>query len=76
MFALTPHRSQTIMLSTDPLFIDRVRDVVGLSLDPPQESRLAARRAGGKGSDPAILIPWTGLTSVAVMSDRRGPQTM
>ncbi len=29
-FALAPHRSQTFKLSTDPLFIDKVRDVVGL----------------------------------------------
>ncbi|MFD3917613.1 IS630 family transposase, partial [Streptomyces sp. NPDC058595] len=31
--ALAPHRSQTFKLSTDPLFIDKVRDVVGLYLD-------------------------------------------
>ncbi|WP_043265906.1 IS630 family transposase [Streptomyces sp. CT34] len=35
-FALAPHRSQTFKLSTDPLFIDKVRDVVGLYLDPPE----------------------------------------
>ncbi|WP_435838928.1 helix-turn-helix domain-containing protein [Streptomyces abikoensis] len=29
-FTLAPHRSQTFKLSTDPLFIDRIRDVVGL----------------------------------------------
>lgn len=28
-FALAPHRTQTFKLSTDPLFIDKVRDVVG-----------------------------------------------
>ncbi|MEF2529413.1 IS630 family transposase [Streptomyces sp. CS62] len=31
-FALAPHRSQTFKRSTDPLLIDRVRDVVGLHL--------------------------------------------
>ncbi|MFD9624089.1 hypothetical protein ACFWB2_43950 [Streptomyces virginiae] len=36
--ALTPHRSQTFKLSTDPLFIDKVRDVVGLYLDPPEKA--------------------------------------
>src|SRR5213080_406828 len=35
-FALAPHRSQTFKLSTDPFFIDKVRDVVGLYLDPPE----------------------------------------
>ncbi|GLW19923.1 hypothetical protein Stsp01_66660 [Streptomyces sp. NBRC 13847] len=37
-FAPAPHRSQTFKLSTDPLFIDKVRDVVGLYLDPPEKA--------------------------------------
>ncbi|MFE5550269.1 IS630 family transposase [Streptomyces sp. NPDC056534] len=37
-FALAPHRSQTFKLSTDPLSIDKVRDVVGLYLDPPEKA--------------------------------------
>ncbi|MFF8279678.1 hypothetical protein ACF05T_26805 [Streptomyces lateritius] len=39
--ALAPHQSQTSLLSTDPLFIDKVRDVVGLYLDPPEEKALS-----------------------------------
>jgi transposase len=34
-FGLKPHRSETFQLSTDPDFIDKVRDVVGLYMDPP-----------------------------------------
>src|SRR3954462_12358716 len=34
-FSLQPHRTETFKLSTDPLFIDKVRDVVGLYLSPP-----------------------------------------
>jgi transposase len=34
-FGLQPHRAETFKLSTDPLFIDKVRDIVGLYLDPP-----------------------------------------
>jgi transposase len=34
-FGLQPHRVETFKLSTDPLFIDKVRDIVGLYLDPP-----------------------------------------
>ncbi|GHI25929.1 hypothetical protein Shyd_73000 [Streptomyces hydrogenans] len=37
-FALAPHRSQIFKLSTDPLFIDKVRDVVVLYLDPPEKA--------------------------------------
>jgi transposase len=34
-FGLKPHRAETFKLSTDPLFIDKVRDIVGLYLSPP-----------------------------------------
>lgn len=37
-FALAPHRSETFKLSKDPLFIDKVRDIVGLYLDPPDKA--------------------------------------
>jgi transposase len=35
-FGLKPHLQETWKLSTDPQFIDKVRDVVGLYLDPPE----------------------------------------
>ncbi|MGK5534348.1 IS630 family transposase [Streptomyces sp. URMC 129] len=41
-FGLQPHRSQTFKLSTDPFFIDKVRDVVGLYLDPPERALVLA----------------------------------
>jgi transposase len=37
-FALQPHRTETFKLSQDPLFIDKVRDVVGLYLAPPDKA--------------------------------------
>ncbi len=37
-FGLQSHRTETFKLSTDPLFIDKVRDVVGLYLDPPERA--------------------------------------
>src|SRR5947209_6342660 len=37
-FGLQPHRQETWKLSTDPQFIDKVRDVVGLYLDPPERA--------------------------------------
>jgi transposase len=37
-FALQPHRSETFKLSKDPLFIEKVRDIVGLYLDPPDKA--------------------------------------
>src|SRR5256886_4368165 len=35
-FGLKPHQTETFKLSPDPLFIDKVRDVVGLYLNPPE----------------------------------------
>jgi len=37
-FGLQPHRSESFKLSRDPLFIEKVRDVVGLYLDPPDRA--------------------------------------
>lgn len=37
-FALQPHRTETFKLSKDPLFIDKVRDIVGLYLNPPDRA--------------------------------------
>ena len=37
-FALQPHRTETFKLSTDPLFVEKVRDIVGLYLDPPERA--------------------------------------
>lgn len=37
-FGLQPHRSETFKLSTDPFFVDKVHDVVGLYLDPPERA--------------------------------------
>jgi transposase len=34
-FGLQPQREETFKLSTDPLFIEKVRDIVGLYLNPP-----------------------------------------
>ena len=37
-FGLQPHRSETFKLSSDPLFVDKVRDIVGLYLSPPDRA--------------------------------------
>jgi transposase len=37
-FGLQPHRTATFKLSTDPLFVEKVRDVVGLYLNPPDRA--------------------------------------
>jgi transposase len=37
-FALQPHRVERFKLSKDPLFVEKVRDLVGLYLDPPERA--------------------------------------
>jgi transposase len=37
-FGLQPHRGESFKLSTDPQFIEKVRDIVGLYLDPPERA--------------------------------------
>jgi transposase len=37
-FNLQPHRTETFKLSADPLFVDKVRDIVGLYLAPPKRA--------------------------------------
>ena len=37
-FGLAPHRSDTFTLSNDPLFVEKVRDIVGLYLSPPENA--------------------------------------
>ena len=37
-FGLQPHRSETFKLSPDPFLIDKVRDIVGLYVQPPEHA--------------------------------------
>jgi transposase len=37
-FGLQPHRSETFKLSSDPLFVEKVRDIVGLYMAPPERA--------------------------------------
>lgn len=38
LFGLKPHRQREFKLSTDPLFTEKVRDIVGLYLNPPDKA--------------------------------------
>ena len=37
-FGLKPHRTESFKLSTDPFFVEKVRDIVGLYLNPPDRA--------------------------------------
>jgi putative transposase len=38
LFAVQPHRSRNFKISNDPFFVEKVRDVVGLYLNPPDHA--------------------------------------
>ena len=38
LFGIQPHRAKSFKLSTDPFFVEKVRDVVGLYLNPPDKA--------------------------------------
>jgi len=38
LFGVQPHRSRSFKLSTDPFFVEKVRDIVGLYLNPPDHA--------------------------------------
>ena len=37
-FGLQPQRQKTFKISTDPFFVEKVRDIVGLYLNPPEKA--------------------------------------
>jgi putative transposase len=58
LFGLQPHRTRSFKLSSDPFFVDKLRDVVGLYLNPPsRQGPCPARRreepSPGAGAYPA-----------------------
>ena len=38
LFGVQPHRTRSFTLSTDPLFVEKVRDIAGLYLNPPDKA--------------------------------------
>ena len=68
-FGLKPHRADTFKLSTDPQFIDKVGDIVGLYHHPPEravvlcvdgKSQIQALERSQPGRGPGRTPPGTG----------------
>ena len=56
-FGLAPHKLDTWKLSKDPLFVDKVRDVVGLYLNPPERALVLCvdeKTRAPRGADEAV----------------------
>jgi putative transposase len=42
--SLQPHRTRSFKLSTDPFFVEKVRDIAGLHLNPPDHAPVFCQR--------------------------------
>ena len=52
-FGLQPHRVENFKFSKDPQFVEKVRDIVGLYLNPPDRAIVLCRRKeSGPGAEP------------------------
>jgi len=61
-FSLQPHLQKTFKISTDPFFVEKVRDIVGLYLNPPDKAMVLCvdpqrRWRDGKAVDGGKPIP-------------------
>ena len=67
LFGVQPHRSRSFKLSTDPFFIEKVRDIVGLYLNPPDHALvLCGKRAKCRlWSAPSRCCRWAWVMSKA-----------
>lgn len=63
LFGVQPHRGKNFKLSTDPFFLGKVRDVVGLCLNPPNMALIlcADEKARIRGLERTQLAPPMGL---------------
>ena len=64
-FGLKPHLVKSFKLSSDPMFVEKVRDIVGLYLDPPQKAIVLCgdekSQTQALEKDPADPVDETGL---------------
>jgi transposase len=67
-FGLRPHRVETFKLSSDPAFVEKVRDIVGLYLAPPRSRRSKPRRARRRRFPCGLAKPSDARTITAAMA--------
>ena len=56
-----PHRQRSFHLSNDPFFVEKVRDIVGLYLNPPDKAVVLGVDETGLGADAALAAAGVGL---------------
>jgi len=79
--ALQPHLFQYFQLSTDPFFVEKVRDVVGLYLDPPAKALVLcvdekSQCPALERTQPALPLGWGYLEGFTHTYARQGTVTL
>jgi putative transposase len=67
-FGLEPQRQRHFKLSTDPFFVEKVRDIVGLYLNPPENAVVPCvdeKTRFKRSNAPSRCCPWAWATSKA-----------
>jgi transposase len=72
LFGVQPHRQRSFKLSTDPFFVEKIRDVVGLYLNPPENALVLcvderARFRRWNGRSPCCRWGW-GMSKASPMT--------
>jgi putative transposase len=59
-FGLQPHRQKQFKLSSDPFFVEKVRDMVGLYLNPPENAAVLCvdEKGGTQAHAPSQCCRW------------------
>jgi putative transposase len=63
LFGVQPHRARSFKLSTDPFFIEKVRDIVGLYLNPPDKALVLCVDEKAQVQALERYCPWAWATS-------------
>jgi transposase len=74
LFGLQPHRSKSFKLSTDPFFVEKVRDIVGLYLNPPDPALVLC--VDEKSQVQALETHATGVADGVGLSRRSNPRLL
>jgi hypothetical protein len=74
-FGLQPHRQETFKLSSDLAFVDKVRDVVGLYIEPARPGSGAVRRREVSELDPKLSRHYQRVAGCSRCSLRKRPKS-
>ncbi len=73
-FGLQPHRVENFKFSKDPKFVEKVRDMVGLYLNPPDRAIVLCVDEKSQGYRPGSRMIISGMASLLCSPPWMSPQ--